>query len=195
MIPTCRADVKSDEEWRMILWLHEATDHGMVVRWEYEPESFVLFPKGTYKAEKKLKTKTKVINRFLHHPATYTPDFVIEFSHFGLGYLGKYFEKGLSGYPECQTAYIDCKGSFNPYQNDQRFFGLVQKAMWARHRIWPQKVIPFEKKVTSSLFLKTWAPDACRHTKRGGLNACGRACRNVISFLHDADVGDCKCAS
>ncbi len=85
MIPTCRADVKSDEEWRMILWLHEATDHGMVVRWEYEPESFVLFPKGTYKAEKKLKTKTKVINRFLHHPATYTPDFVIEFSTSGWG--------------------------------------------------------------------------------------------------------------
>ena len=185
MTPQRRSDVKSEEEWRMVLWLREAVCYRLVLNWEYEPAGFPLFDGQSYTIMKQLKTKVKPVDKILHRPAVYTPDFRIMLTDFGMRLLGGYFEKALVGSSGTKTIYIDSKGSFNPYQNDQRYFSLVQKAMYDRHRIWPQKVIPFEKKAKNSLFRKTWAPHELRFMKnKNELNACGRECCSIVEFLN-----------
>ena len=186
MIPRDRSQVKSEEEWSVVQWLYEAVKYYLVRQWDYEPKPFTLYDSASYNTELALKTKVKTVAKSLHMEAAYTPDFEIHLTELGLQMLGFFFEKGLAG-SESGIVYIDAKGSFNPYQNDQRYFSLVQKAVWFRHGIWPQKVVPFERKVKGSLFLLTFAPESLRRMKRGGgLNSCGRSCRGIEEFLKES---------
>lgn len=170
----------------MVLWLREATEHRLVLNWQYEPESFELFPPATYPEVKQLKTKEKLVARCLHRGASYTPDFILTLTKDGKRMLFDTFKAAIlsdtlsSGY----EIWIDVKGSFNP--NDQpRYFSVIQKAMYHINHIWVLRITPFYKKAgkPKGLFSDTRAPEKCRYMQRGPLNACGRACPNAEEFL------------
>lgn len=182
MIVQRRDQVKSNEEWAIVLWLREAVRHYLVDAWEYEPETFELIPAkiynalvGTYKSgEPKYKDKS------LHQSLTYTPDFRIEFTELGLDMMRTYFEKSLFG----GIVYIDVKGVMDPY-HDAKQFSVVQKVMFDKTGIWVQKVIPYAKVKGKAvgLFAKTFAPHELRHKQNGELNECSKHCKSIEEFL------------
>lgn len=187
--PTKREDVKSDEEWHTVLWLQEAVEHGLVESWEYELQRFILFGAKKFTETKQLKTKSKEIDRCLHREEGYTPDFCIEMTDKGAELLYSYFKASL-WYGDGKIIHIDVKGTYNPYQNDQRYFSIVQKAMFHVHGIWVPKVIPFyttgkkNPKTPKGLFVETFAPESLRWMKNGReLNRIGRACDCAKDFV------------
>ena len=191
--PTQRDHTKSDEEFSMVNWLNEAVKYGLVRDWEYEPKSFTLFEKQTYEEVVHLKTKDKLVSRTLHQPAVYTPDFHLFFSEVGKKALYDVFKPAIltSG---SNAIWIDIKSVFNP--NDQpRYFSIMQKIMYNKHRIWPQKIIPIcykgkgDKRKAKGLFFDTFAPECDRWLKNSiKLNVCGRSCKNVIQFIDEVSV-------
>ena len=72
---------KSDEEKQFYAWLIESESNGLISGVEYEPYTWGLSPRVSIQIEKKLKTKTKVVDKFLLHPHGYTPDFVFVVNH------------------------------------------------------------------------------------------------------------------
>ena len=184
MIPLNRESVKSDEEWSFILWLQEATKHGLVESWEYEPRSFVLFEKQTYIETVEMKTKVKEVERVLHQPESYTPDFEIKLTPLGAGKLYEVFKPSMLSGMADYTVWVDVKGAYNP--NDQpRYFSSTRKAMYYVHGIWVTKIIPFAS-AKKGLFVETFAPESFRWMKNGKqLNRIGRSCRSCVEFLND----------
>ena len=191
-IPMNRESVKSDEEYACVLWLQEAVRHNLVEMWEYEPKTFVLLEGQTYQETIQMKTKEKTVERRLHQEATYTPDFMLSLTESGLRCLYGAFKPSLmaesSRWVPYEQIWIDIKGTYNPYQNDQRFFSLIQKIMYDKHGIWVPKIVPFYKKngKAKGLFAETFAPESLRWMKRGGLNACGRSCVGIEEFIDGA---------
>ena len=181
-VPRNREQMKSDEEYHMVLWLQEAVRHNLVDSWEYEPQTFELFAKKTYPEIVQMKTKDKQVDRHLHHAETYTPDFKIVLTALGNKLLWKAFKDSLAtGCPN--IVWVDVKGSYNPYQNDQRYFSIVRKAFYQNCGIWVAKVIPFAK-AGSGLFCETFAPESLRWKKNGKeLNRIGRSCINAEEFI------------
>ena len=182
MIVQRRDQVKSDQEWELVLWLREAVRHYLVEAWEYEPETFELIPSKTYTAlvgtYKSGEPKYK--DKHLHRSLTYTPDFRIEFTELGLDMMRTYFEKSLVG----GIVYIDVKGLRDPY-HDAKQFSVVQKVMYDKTSVWAQTVIPYEKDYGRpvGLFTKTFAPHESRHKKNGELNECSKHCKSIEEFL------------
>jgi hypothetical protein len=184
-MPRTREQVKSDEEFAMVLWLQEAVRHNLIESWEYEPRAFELFQKQTFIEEVQMKTKSKQVERHLHQAETYTPDFYLKLTESGKKLLYGFFKASLlSSYSgACGEVWIDVKGSYNPYQNDQRYFSIVRKAFYQNCGIWVAKVIPFAS-AKKGLFVETFAPEAMRWMKNGKqLNRIGRSCRSIEEFM------------
>ena len=112
----------------------------------YQPGPFILSGRASYRVIKKLKTKTKSVDRFLLHPHQYTPDFAFKLSS---PILVDEFHV-----PLCEIV-IDVKGGFNPY-GDPKQFMINRKWMWQKYEIFVEKIIP------EKLFKKTWVPEICR---------------------------------
>ena len=186
-IPTTRAEVRSDEEISMVYWLQEAVEHGLVESWEYEPKEFCLVTGKNYDEHIQKKTKIKVVERHLHKPLLYTPDFRITLSELGISAFSKLFKHGIltaQSLKEYGTIWIDVKGVFNPYQGDDQLFKLKQKVLFQEFGIWAQKVIPYDSKKKNVLFKQTFAPDRLRWMKHGkGLNVVGRNCFGIKEYM------------
>lgn len=191
MIPQNREQVRSDEEWYFVLWLQDATRLGLVEKWEYEPVTFELFPKKTYPKIVQMKTKQKVVEKHLHHPEVYTPDFLLTLTEEGRARLFDVFEDALS-VPRTngcgvRDVWVDVKGAYNP--NDQpRYFSSTRKAMYHVTGIWVEKVIPVEMtkkgKPKTGFFVSTFAPESIRWKLNGKeLNVMGRSCINAEEFI------------
>ena len=73
--PKPRSDFASDEEFWVYHWLIEAEEHGLLCDITYQPGPFLLAERASVQATKQLKTKVKIIDKFLFHPHEYTPDF------------------------------------------------------------------------------------------------------------------------
>jgi hypothetical protein len=183
-VPTTREAVRSDEEFYMVLWLQEAVRHNLVESWEYEPQTFELFPRRVYIEKVVTKTKSKQVERCLHQSESYTPDFLIKLTNLGRGLLFGVFKPSLlaSCCGGSEEVWIDVKGAYNP--NDQpRYFSSTRKAMYHVHRIWVAKVIPFASS-KKGLFVDTFAPESLRVMKNGKqLNRIGRGCRSIKEFM------------
>lgn len=183
-IPINRSEVKSDEEWFMVLWLQEATGHELVESWSYEPRSFELFPPATYHETKQLKTKVKKVERCLHRGASYTPDFNIVFTEKGNVVFGQALKIPIQMAVDGEV-YIDIKGAYNPH-DQPRYFSVIQKAMYHINGIWVSRVTPFHasKGRAKGLFVDTFAPEKARWKKNGReLNRIGRECLTVSNFI------------
>lgn len=118
----------------MYCWLVEAKELGVVEEFELQPH-FDFTPKETYFVEKKLKTKTKLVEKTLLQPCGYTADF----------YLGA--NKDLHIYPIDPVTLItfakylvDVKGSHIP-PGAAAMFSKDQKLLYNIHGIYVNKVV------------------------------------------------------
>jgi len=180
-IPMEREVVRSDEEWEFVLWLREAVREGLVLSWDYESKTYPLFDKAVYVETVQMKTKVKHVERFLLHPAEYTPDFSFVLTEKGAGRLLKAFKPsiGVNG----RQIVVDIKGSFNPRGGDDRHISLIQKAMFHLHGVYVQKIVP------KKLFAMTYAPEKLRWMQNRNIptqTALGRKCMNISEFTKES---------
>lgn len=141
-------EMDSDEERDFYSWLLEAESVGLVANIEYHNRPLELSPRATTQETIQLKTKTKIVERFLLHPHQYTPDFI--------------FSWAGGGCPFAKTSrfiWVDVKGSGSRF-HDGKQFSINQKWVYDKYGIYINKVVP------RKLFLKTWVPEACRYTPK-----------------------------
>jgi hypothetical protein len=144
----------SKEEREFFWWSEEAQRAGFIKRYDYHPEALNLFERASKPYRKELKTKSKIVDRFLLHPHDYTPDFVIyAYPRF------RSLNHGLIAMDN-ETFYIDVKGGFSIY-NNEREFSINQKAVYHFYGIYVNKVIPKE------FFRKTFCPARAARTGTG----------------------------
>ena len=182
----------ASEEERYFYWyLEELIAAGYVKSYIYQPKSFELFKPETYRHEKLLKTKLKLVTKTLFRGYTYQADFLIVWnpsssiffqiiSHFNgrtqidsaLG--SKPFVAYVSSKSGNIISVIDVKGNYS--QNDAfRRFSIDQKNVWDKHKIYVQKIIPvpaITKKTgklnpPTALFTATFMPKKYLYTPTG----------------------------
>ena len=164
-----KENLKSDEERQFAAWLYEALQHGLISDVKYEPESYVLSDRASMIIEKKLKTKTKLVDKFLLGTHVYTSDFEFVILHTP---LLTHFVK-----TEVDRVVVDTKGGFNPHGGD-RNFSVNRKWMFQKYGIYVNKVVP------KKLFKKTWCPEIYRLApKTGKPAAIAKGCSNIEEYL------------
>lgn len=138
----------SQEERDFYEWLLEAENHGLVSNIAYHGGQFELSGRATIDVQEQMKTKIKMVEKFLLHPHRYEPDFVFVWQ--GL----------FNPFTTLQnTTWVDVKGTFGKY-GDTKQFRINQKWMFQKFGIYVNEVIP------ENLFKKTWLPEACRLTPK-----------------------------
>ena len=134
----------------------------------YQPSSFRLSPRQSTKAVKQLKTKTKVVDKFLLHPHKYTADFKFTktelFDHMDHDMIES------DGY-----VYVDVKGSFaGGIKNTTSItFPINRKWVYEKYGIYINKVIP------GKLFKKTFVSRELAYGKSGKLSKKWVGCKIV----------------
>lgn len=162
-------EFKSEEELEFYHWLVEAKDYGFVKEFSYEPKSYDLSPKQTIEVEKKLKTKTKIVEKHLFHPHEYTPDFIFTPDEKWSLLEGK--DKLIASSGEFV---IDVKGTFQKHDGS-RSFSINQKWVYDKHGVYVNKLIP------KKFFKLTWVPEKCRFTpKQGKLKTAYAKCQTLV---------------
>lgn len=169
----------SPEEFHFYHWLLEGQNHGLICNIKYHPATYQLADKATVKVEQKLKTGTKIIDKFMFHPHSYTPDFefccsfgVLDHLFFGPLFLGT------------KTAIVDIKGKFSKHK-DEKPFSLNQKWTWQKEKIHVQKIVP------EKFFKETWVPKVCmfsRVKKQPVPKYIG--CKNILEFIETLKKGE-----
>lgn len=162
-----REEFASDEEYHFHLWLTEAMEYGLVSSVQYQPPPFPLCDRKAVPIEKQLKTKVKVVEKFLCHPHSYQADFLIQVPY---PFCGAFF-------PESGDIWIDTKGGFMNRGAKQEF-SINQKWVMDRYKIYINKVVP------EKLFKQTWVPEPCRWTpKQGKPVKKYLKCRTIKEFV------------
>jgi hypothetical protein len=146
----------SNEELEFYHWVKEAEQYKIISGFKYNCESYPLAPKQTIPVEKKLKTKTKIVDKHLFHEHSYKPDF-----HLFKGERWDVLEDHglLSTHSFKNEFIIDIKGSFQLHDG-ARSFSINQKWMFDRHHIYINKVVP------EKFFKLTWIPEKCRFSPK-----------------------------
>jgi hypothetical protein len=145
-------NLKSDEEKQFYAWLLEAQGAGLVSNIEYEPGSYVLSEKVSMLVEKKLKTKSKFIEKHLLYPHVYTTDFEFIINHTPL-------LKHIIKTENKTKVYVDTKGTFLNRGAEQEF-SMNRKWMFQKYGIYVNKIVP------KDLFGNTWVPESWRMTPK-----------------------------
>ena len=168
--PQNTIEFDSEEEGEFYSWCVEARKHGYLEEFEYHPRTYELTPRASMMVEKKLKTKVKVVEKFLFHPHSYTPDFDLKPT--------EKLEKLSHGLLKTGDIYIiDVKGSFSPYHDDKSF-SINQKMMFQKYNLIVNKLVP------KKFFKNTWVPVGCRLTKTGKIRKAYVDCMTVDQ-LHE----------
>lgn len=143
----------SNEELEFFHWLTECKQYNLIESFEYNKKSYEITPKYTYHEEKKLKTKTKIVEKHLLHPHVYSPDFII--------FPTKSFSLIDHGMIKVKRDYyvVDTKGNFQLHGGD-RTFSINQKLVYKLYGDYVNKITP------SKLFSKTFVPEKCRYTTK-----------------------------
>ena len=119
-------------------WLEYAEKLKYVSKFEYEPETFMLFPK-----------------KGLFREITYTPDFKVWFTdkfYEDFPTVLKYFKQ----HHGTEAMYVDIKSVYNGYGNSSnREFPYNQRLMWEIYGIYVEKILLDSKK---NLFYYTFVP-------------------------------------
>lgn len=149
---------RNTEERYFSYYLDELVEKELIEGYTYEVVNFELTPKYTFPYTKvtKLKTKTKVEEKekTLFQPMTYTPDFIINFEPKAAHIANSPHKLPIFITSKgTMTCYVDVKPSFGRATNSTNWtFPIKQKIMYHLHRIYVQKIVPFE------LFEKTFVP-------------------------------------
>ena len=141
----------SNEEIDALNWLNEAATLGIVIDYEYQPNSLKLFDSVDY-----LNIDGK--KRCLFREHIYSPDFLIVFNPSKFPQLAREFKlaKDQASLQKYQVQ-VDVKGTFN---KTQRSFALNQKWCWQKLGIYIYKLVPKE------FFKKMGCPKASFYTKK-----------------------------
>ena len=148
----------SQEEINFYYWLEEAKDLGIVEKWEYQPESFILSEPIKKLVEVKLKTKVKQVEKSLLQGHKYTADFKIWFTDSILNYDTKLKSIVIL---KKNIIFIDIKGGFNSFGSHSNF-SVESKWVWEKYGILVEKVI------SDKWFKNTWVPENVRYTPKTG---------------------------
>lgn len=145
----------SREEWQFQTWVDEALEYGYIESYIYQPEPFILSERQTALKEVKLKTKTKLTEKFLLHPHTYQPDFYLSVTKRFMEYYRGILVPVLGDDLLCDDDndyYIDIKGTFGAQYRAGHEFSINQKWAWQKHEVFVNKV------TVEKWFRKTWLP-------------------------------------
>lgn len=143
----------SMEEVDTLDWLLEAQELGLIVDWEYQPNSIELFQSVNYV---NIDNKTRCL--FREH--IYSPDFKIQFNPSKNAILAKEFKlTKQQAQQENFEIVIDVKGVFN---KTERAFSLNQKWVYQKTGIYVYKLVPKE------FFKKAGCPKVCFITRKTG---------------------------
>jgi len=162
----------SQEEIEIAMWIEEAIEAGLIMpKVVYQPEAYKLSARKHCYETIELKTKTKIVEKFLLHPHVYTPDFQLTITDLGKAHLGKIFM-----YHDNHIV-VDVKGAFNQNGGD-REFSINQKWVYEKYGVFVNKVIP------EKLFKSTWVPDGARLTsKTRQIKKKYAKCKTIEEFL------------
>lgn len=181
-----RIDLKSDEEYWFYMWLLEAVEFGFISSFIYEPESHLLCPNVTVSREILQKTKTKLEDAALFEShsrdgegVNYTPDFVFTLTDKGMIYFGDnvFWQTCQHQVSDQMTAFVDVKGTYNPYGGGNQVFFLKRRLMWDVYGIFIHKITLSRG---GSWFKRTWAPEGLRWMKSRRVPTLSKMGRNTI---------------
>lgn len=149
-------------------YLAELQKHGYIYNFEYQPESFIITDSVSvrYYREIKFKKTKNMYEKHLLRDLKYTPDFKIEFTTKGYGWLFDVITHGnIISNPNaiffcCEnrrdntyTGYVDTKAPERGIKNDSFVtFPIKQKILFSMFRIYVQKV------VVPDIFITTFTP-------------------------------------
>lgn len=165
----------SNEEIEFYMWIQEAINAGLLyTEFTYQPESFLLSGRQSREEIKQLKTKTKILDKFLLRPHLYTADFSFELTSKGCDH-NLPFEMHERG----PYVVVDIKGGFNLHGGD-RGFAINQKWVYEKYGVFVNKVVP------EKLFKATWVPHFARFTpKTNQLKRKFAKCKTIKEFLNN----------
>lgn len=148
-----KTDFASDEEYFFYWWLVEGENAKCISDIRYQPKTYELSPRQIRDYEKQLKTKTKIVERFIFQPHSYTPDFSfrVSFPVSECFIFSKYFGES--------EITVDVKGTFNMY-GDPKQFSINQKWMYEKFKVYIEKIVP------EKLFEKSWCPEVARYSPK-----------------------------
>lgn len=147
----------SNEEVDFYKWCVEAKRYKIISEFFYNDKSYTLSEKKTITIEKKLKTKTKHVDKNLFHEHIYSPDFrLIKGERWSVIHD---ISNLLSTHDDETEFVVDVKGSFQLHDGS-RSFSMNRKWMYDKYSIYVNKVIP------DKFFKLTWLPHECRLTAK-----------------------------
>lgn len=183
----------SEEEQQFTAWLVDAKEHGLVDRWEEQPDTFNLLPKAEISVGAK---KPK----FLFHPHSYTADFCVVLTSRGQDVLADAFSPAhlTQHWKEGGVLWIDTKGSFTVQHGQEQMFQVNRKLIWHLHKIYISKVIPWisqrdrhgrtKDKPKKCLFSETYCPKSLILRKDLRLSSMGLSCQDIGQFIKSQET-------
>jgi len=166
----CGITYPNDDELAFHFWCVEAKNAGHIRDWRYQSPTFPLSEKRTRTVEKRMKTKTKTVERVVLRKHSYTPDFTIIGPRGNICTLPEFAEINHSPYPD---HYIDVKPKFEPHHARTEVFRINQKWVASKYDVLVNSVVP------SEFFSRAWVPEKIAFKKNGGRRKPYAGCRLV----------------
>lgn len=127
----------SQEECDFINWCSEAAQLNIIIDYEYQPASFLLFESTTY-----INIDNKKRSLLLKHE--YSPDFIITFNPNKSRVLSNAFKLSIDKLSlDTVNVYLDVKGTFQR-NGSGRAFSINQKWVYQKYNIYVQKIVPVD---------------------------------------------------
>lgn len=132
----------SEEEIQFYIFLRDAKRLGLIVDFQYQPESFLLVPKATEDIIVNLKSgKQKVKTKVVYREHSYTADFWVKVNP------EKFYNSTILNSSKIRLIddefYVDVKGDYNRHGGD-RIFPIHQKLVFWKYHKHVNKIVPDE---------------------------------------------------
>jgi hypothetical protein len=176
-------EAASEEEYYFYFWCLALKNEGYIDEIIFQPNSFNLISKKSYRKLELLKTKSKLVEKHLLYQHTYQADYVIVWnkkSHH-IFYEVLEDENKLQGLDEVSffahnrqgkvISLVDTKGAVNSRfaTNNSTVitFPINQKLVYDKYGIYVNKCVPYNSaNINNCLFSKTFAPDEYLYRKK-----------------------------
>jgi len=184
----------SPEELWFRWWIDEVVEAGYIYSYHYHPEPYLLAPAFSYKYDKHLKTKTKILESNLLAPHIYTPDYRIDWhkNAEGIFYNSIRDRVNLKSIPfvaqETEDGYnsyysiVEIKAYFSKFHAVKEF-SINQKWIMQKHGVYVHKIIISNIK---GLFKYTFCPGKYLLTDKAKKNRTLHfEPRTLEEYIHD----------
>lgn len=184
-------ELDSEEELYFCHWLAELQERNMIESFFRVTEPITIFDKVNFDFNIREKSTVKQISKFILHPLTYTPDFLINWNKAADGKImartGETYSKASFNqcefYTDSYSSIVDVKGAYSHAKLVTSItFPVLQKVLAYNKGIYVQKVMPLAK---AGLFAKTFTPAAYLNTKTGKKRKITWEVRDVDNYLNN----------